>query len=81
MLSGTPGSWRVLRRHGPCGLPKFFRKYSTKLSIKDFYEIFWRRVGDKKLDVVCSAEMSFAASETGEVRAVKELIARHASAS
>lgn len=38
----------------------FVREYGAKMSIKDFYEIFWRRLEDRKLDVVRSAEMAFA---------------------
>lgn len=39
----------------------FVREYRARLSIKDFYEIFWRRLEDRKLDVVRSAETAFSA--------------------
>jgi len=58
----------------------FVREYGAKMSIKDFYEVFWRRLEDRKLDVVRSAEMAFATPQTEEERAVKDLIAKHAAA-
>jgi len=36
----------------------FVREYGAKMSIADFYEVFWRRLEDRKLDVVRSAEIA-----------------------
>lgn len=56
----------------------FVREYGARLSIKDFYEIFWRRLEDRKLDVVRSAETAFSAPQTDDERAIHVLIAKHA---
>ncbi len=58
----------------------FVREYGAKISIKDFYELFWRRLEDRKIDVLKSAETAFSTPQTEDERAVHELIAKHAAA-
>lgn len=56
----------------------FMREYGARLSIKEFYELFWRRVGDPKIDVLKSAEAIFSTPQTDEERKIHELISSHA---
>lgn len=58
----------------------FVREYGAKLSLKDFYDIFWRRLEDRKLDVLRSAETAFSTPQSEDERAIQALVARHAEA-
>ncbi len=57
---------------------KFVREYGAKLSIKDFYDLFWRRLSDRKVQVPKGVEAAFESPLTDEEREVKSLIAQHA---
>ena len=53
------------------------REYGARLSIKDFYDLFWRRLSDRKIQVPRGVEAAFASPLTAEERQVNALIAQH----
>lgn len=57
---------------------RFVREYGAKLSIKDFYDLFWRRLSDRKVQVPKGVEAAFESPLTDEEHEVKSLIAQHA---
>lgn len=59
---------------------RFVREYGARLSIKDFYDLFWRRLSDRKIQVPRGVEAAFESPLTEEEREVKSLIGQHAAA-
>lgn len=59
---------------------RFVREYGAVLSIKDFFDLFWRRLGDPTMVVPRAVESAFASPETDEAREIRSMIARHAAA-
>ena len=55
---------------------RFVREYGAKLSIKDFYDLFWRRLTDRSIQVPKGVEAAFESPLTDEEREVKAMIAR-----
>lgn len=59
---------------------RFVREYGAKLSIKAFYDLFWRRLTDRKIQVPRGVEAAFESPSTDEQREVRALIGQHAAA-
>jgi len=59
---------------------RFVREYGAVLSIKDFFDLFWRRLGDPTMVIPRAVESAFASPETDEAREIRSMIARHAAA-
>lgn len=59
---------------------RFVREYGAVLSIKDFFDLFWRRLSDPHIQVPRAVESAFALPETDEAREIQSLIAQHAAA-
>lgn len=57
---------------------RFVREYGAILSIKDFFDLFWRRLEDPSIVVPRAVESAFASPQTDETREVQSLIAQHA---
>lgn len=57
---------------------RFVRQYGARLSLNDFYDLFWRRLTDAKIQVPCGVEAAFASPQSDEERAIQQLIAQHA---
>lgn len=57
---------------------RFVREYGAKLSIKDFYDLFWRRLTDRRVQIPKGVEAAFESPLTDEEREVKAMITRHA---
>jgi putative SOS response-associated peptidase YedK len=57
---------------------RFVREYGAVLSIKDFFDLFWRRLEDPSIVVPRAVESAFASVQTEETREVQSLIAQHA---
>lgn len=55
-------------------------EYGAMLSIKDCYDLFWRRLTDRKIQVPRGVEAAFAPPLTEEERQVEALVAQHAAA-
>lgn len=52
---------------------KFVREYGAKLSLKNFYDIFYRRLCDKSILVPRSVEAAFELPRTDEEREIKKV--------
>lgn len=59
---------------------RFTREYGAVLSIKDFYDLFWRRLSDAKIQVPRAVEVAFETPLTAEQQEIKTLVAQHAAA-
>lgn len=57
---------------------KLVREYGAKLSLKNFYDIFYRRLGDKSILVPRSIEAVFEVPQSDEEREIKKVIAQYA---
>ena len=57
---------------------QFVRDFGAVLSLKSFYELFWRRLSDRTIEVPRAVELAFAVPVTEEERHIKSLIADHA---
>jgi putative SOS response-associated peptidase YedK len=53
---------------------RYVRDYGAVLSIKDFYDIFWRRKSDPKVKIPKAMEAAFANPQTDAEREIKALI-------
>jgi hypothetical protein len=53
---------------------KYVRVYGVELSIKDFYDIFWRRVADSKVKIPKAMEAAFLDPWTDEEFDIKKAI-------
>lgn len=59
---------------------RFVREYGAVLSIKDFFDLFWRRLADPSIVVPRAVESAFTSPDTEETREIRGMIARHATA-
>ena len=59
---------------------RYVRDYGVTLSIKDFYELFWRRTVDPKVQIPKALEAAFLNPETEAERDIKSLIDTFAAA-
>ena len=59
---------------------RFVREYGATLSIKDFFDLFWRRLADPTIQVPRAVESAFDSPQSDEEREIKSLIAQHAAA-
>lgn len=50
------------------------------LSIKDFFDLFWRRLSDPSIVVPRAVESALASPETDEAREIRSMILQHAAA-
>lgn len=57
---------------------QFVRDFGAVLSLKSFYELFWRRLSDRTIEIPRAVESAFAVPTTEEERHIKSLIADHA---
>jgi hypothetical protein len=57
---------------------RFVREYGAVLSIKDFFDLFWCRLSDPRIQVPRAVESAFASPQTDEAREIQSMIARHA---
>lgn len=57
---------------------RFVREYGATLNLKDFYDLFWRRLEDRKIIVPRAVEAAFETPLTDEEREIQSLIAQHA---
>lgn len=57
---------------------RFAREYGAVLSMKDFYDLFWRRLSDPKILVPRSVEGAFSSPQSDEERDIKNLVADYA---
>lgn len=57
---------------------KFVREYGAKLSLKNFYDTFYRRLGDKSILVPRSVEAAFESPQSDDEREIKKVIAQYA---
>jgi putative SOS response-associated peptidase YedK len=57
---------------------RYCRQFGADLSLQEFYDLFWRRVGDAKIKVPKAMEAAFADPTTELGREVKALIDRFA---
>ena len=68
---------RVLQRAGPGGLQKYVTMFGAEMSIREFYDVFYRRGLDAKIKIPKAVEASFANPQTDDERAIKALIDEH----
>jgi putative SOS response-associated peptidase YedK len=57
---------------------RFVSEYGAHLSIKDYFDLFWRRLSDPSIQVPRAVESAFASPQSEETREIQSLIARHA---
>lgn len=57
---------------------KFVREYGARLSLKNFYEIFYRRLGDSSILIPKSVEAAFEMPQSEAERDIKLAIAQYA---
>lgn len=57
---------------------RFAREYGAVLSLKDFYDLFWRRLHDPQIQVPRGVEAAFATPQSDAERNIKTLIADYA---
>lgn len=55
----------------------FVRLFGPRLSIKEFFEIYWRRSQGERILIPRAMDEMFASPATDEERAIKELIGQH----
>lgn len=56
---------------------QFVRDFGAVLSLKSFYELFWRRLSDHTIEIPRAVESAFAVPTTEEERHIKSLVADH----
>ena len=57
---------------------KFTRAYGAILSLKEFFDTYWRRRDDKKVKIPKAIDLMFAGSDDPEMAAIKKLIDEYA---
>lgn len=56
---------------------KYVTMFGAEMSIREFYEVFYRRGLDAKIKIPKAVEASFANPQTADERAIKALIDEH----
>ena len=57
---------------------KFTREFGAILSLKEFFDIYWRRRSDKSVKIPKAIDLMFAASDDPEVAKINTLITEYA---